>query len=333
MYKKLIVFISFLVGILAMGYAQESRPLNLSGTIKGLKNGTIYLQRYDNKVFKLVDSAQVVKGKFAFKTAVPLPELYGLSLQPSGTELQVFLDDQPTKITVAKDQDLRKAKVSGSKWQAQFDAYKTRASEITAKDFIKEDPQSIVAAFALFRNYSYDLSPQEIREHVALLDPSLANTQYVQILNDLATKQEAVLPGKKAIDFVSTDPEGNQVRFFDQLGKGNYVLLDFWAGWCPPCRAENPNIVKAYQQYKDKGFDVFGVSLDRTKSSWLKAIEDDKLDWTQVSDLDFWDTEAPALYGVRFIPSNFLIDSNGTIVARNVVGEELHQLLAKLLDK
>jgi len=136
MYKKLIVFISFLVGMLAMGYAQESRPLNLSGTIKGLKNGTIYLQRYDNKVFKLVDSAQVVKGKFAFKTAVPLPELYGLSLQPSGTELQVFLDDQPTKITVAKDQDLRKAKVSGSKWQAQFDAYKTRASEITAKDFI-----------------------------------------------------------------------------------------------------------------------------------------------------------------------------------------------------
>lgn len=332
MYTKLILSISILLGILSTGNAQENRPLNLSGTIKGLKEGTIYLQRYDNKLFKTVDSTNVVNGKFAFTTSVPLPELYGFSLASAGTDLQVFLDDQPTTITVGKDQDLRNAKVSGSKWQTQFDAYKKRASELTAAEFIQEDPTSIVAAFALFRNYSYDLSPQEIREHVALLDPSLGQTQYVRILTDLATKQEAILPGNKAIDFVSTDPDGNQVRFFDHLGKG-YVLLDFWAGWCPPCRAENPNIVKAYQQYKDKGFDVFGVSLDRNKSSWLKAIEDDKLDWTQVSDLAFWDTEAPALYGVRFIPSNLLIDANGIIVARNVTGEALHQLLTELLDK
>lgn len=333
MFTKLILSIAILLGAFAGANAQDNRPLQLSGSIKGLKEGTVYLQRYDNKVFKLVDSTQVVNGKFAFTTAVPLPELYAVSLQPSGTDLQVFLDDQPTKITVGKDLDFRKATVSGSKWQTQFDGYKKRASELTAAEFIQEDPKSIVAAFALFRNYSYDLSPQEIREHVALLDPSLAHTQYVQILNDLADKQEAVLPGNKAIDFVSTDPEGNQVRFFDHLGKGNYVLLDFWAGWCPPCRAENPNIVKAYQQYKDKGFDVFGVSLDRTKSSWLKAIEDDQLDWTHVSDLAFWDTEAPALYGVRFIPSNLLIDSDGIIVARNVTGEALHTLLAELLDK
>ncbi|MCL7989278.1 AhpC/TSA family protein [Sphingobacterium sp. lm-10] len=332
MYKGIeIICLAILVILAGQAKAQSKTPLQLSGTIKDVKEGTIYLQRYDNKLFKTIDSTEVINGAFAFTTAVPLPELYGLSLESAGTELQVFLDDQPTKIIVGKDQDLRTAEVSGSKWQSQFEGYKKRANKLTAAEFIQEDPTSIVAAFALFRNYSYDLSPQEIREHLALLDPSLSQTQYVAILKDLATKQEAVLPGNKAIDFVSTDPEGNQIRFFDHLGKG-YVLLDFWAGWCPPCRAENPNIVKAYHKYKDKGFDVFGVSLDRNKSSWLKAIKDDQLDWTQVSDLAFWDTEAPALYGVRFIPSNLLIDSNGIIVARNVTGEELQTLLAELLD-
>ncbi|VTP86745.1 peroxiredoxin family protein [Sphingobacterium daejeonense] len=181
----------------------------------------------------------------------------------------------------------------------------------------------------MFRNYSYNLSPEEINAHLALLDPSLGGSQYVQILRGLAEKQAAVAPGNKAIDFVSTGPNGEKVRFSDHLGKG-YVLLDFWAAWCGPCRRENPNIVAAYRKYKDKGFTVFGVSLDKDKASWLKAIKDDGLDWAQVSDLAFWNTEAVALYGVRFIPSNVLIDPDGVVVARNIKGEELQETLEKI---
>ncbi len=331
MSNKLYIFFAFALLSTVNVFGQNKKPVNLSGTIKGFDGEQVYLQRYDNKLFKTVDSAEIVNGRFAFETSVQLPELYGVSFHPDNIDLQLFLDGNPTTIDVIKDQDLRGAKIKGSKLHDQFLSYQKRSEKLTAKSFIEEDPTSVVAAFVLFRNYSYDLSPQEIREHLALLDPSLAQTQYVRILKDLADKQEAVLPGNKAIDFVSKDVDGNEVRFFDHLGKG-YVLLDFWAGWCPPCRAENPNIVKAYQKYKDKGFTVFGVSLDKKKESWLKAIEDDQLHWTQVSDLAFWDTEAPALYGVRFIPSNLLIGPDGVIVARNVAGQDLHDLLAKLLD-
>lgn len=318
-----------LASIIGTAAAQQVRPLQLSGTITSAEGRQVYLQRYDNKVFRTVDSTGVNDGKFQFTTAVVLPELYGITLDTTRGALQVFLEEGPITVTFGDGNGYRDAVITGSKAQQRFDDFRTRQRGLKPADFIKEDPASIVAAYVLFRNYSYGLSPQEIREHVQLLDVSLHNTQYVRILNDLATVQESVLPGKKAIDFVSSGPDGNPVRFSDHLGKG-YVLLDFWAAWCGPCRKENPNIVAAFKKYKDNGFNVFGVSLDKDRESWLKAIKDDGLDWPQVSDLAFWDTEAPALYGVRFIPSNLLIDPNGVVVARNIKGEDLHLKLAEI---
>ncbi|WP_262245125.1 TlpA disulfide reductase family protein [Parapedobacter soli] len=327
--KRKISIGTLLLLFLASAQAQQLTALQLEGTVTGSDNGTIYLQRFDNKIFRVVDSAAIRNGNFAFSTAVELPELYGLTLDTNRTPLYVFLEDAP--ITVAFDtDDYRNSVVTGSKSHDRFVDYNERQRNVQIADFIKEDPASITTAYVLYRNFAYRMGPQEIREHTALLAPSLQNTQYVTVLHGLANTLKTVLPGKKAPDFTSTAPDGSTVRFSDHLGKG-YVLLDFWAAWCGPCRRENPNVVAAYQQYKDKGFTVFGVSLDKTKAAWLKAIEADGLTWPHVSELTFWDSKAAAIYGVRAIPSNFLIGPDGTIVARNLRGEELHNKLKELI--
>ena len=133
----------------------------------------------------------------------------------------------------------------------------------------------------------------------------------------------------KAPDFELATPEGKLVKLSDFAGK--YVLLDFWASWCPPCREENPHVVKAYERFKDKNFTVLGVSLDDSKSRWMQAIQADKLTWTQVSDLKRWDGDVVALYKVDGIPTSFLIDPEGKIIAKNLRGPDLEEFLSKII--
>lgn len=137
--------------------------------------------------------------------------------------------------------------------------------------------------------------------------------------------------GDEAPNLEFKNPEGKMVSLKSLRGK--VVLIDFWASWCRPCRIENPNVVKAYQKFKGEGFEIYGVSLDKSQDAWVKAIQQDQLNWINVSDLGGWNSAGAATYGVRSIPANFLIDENGIIIAKGLRGANLHAELQKLVGK
>lgn len=325
--KNIFLLVTTLLVIVSCGRTDYN--FSLEGTVKGVSSGTVYLQNYRNKTFYVIDSAEIKEGNFRFSRDLELPEIYGLTLDTAKFPYMVFFDESPVTVTLDSARYYRNTKVEGSASQDLFEEYKG-LGDIAIDSFIREHPASLVSAYALYRYYSNRLSPDELQANIQLLDSALWNTHYVQTIEKLIPTLEVVTVGKEAPDFTASDHLGNEVKFSDHLGKG-YVLLDFWASWCGPCRRDNPNVVNVYQKYKDKDFDVFAVSLDKSKEGWLQAIEKDHLSWTHVSDLRFWDSAPAGLYGVRVIPSNFLIDKNGVIVAKNLRGEALDLALNEFL--
>lgn len=326
--KKIILFLTLCLGATAV-QAQDAN-VQLKGTVVDTVANYVYLQKFHNKMFTTIDSVKVVDGKFSFKTKIKLPELYGLSVNTTNTPLYIFLEKTPITVKLSPAKYYSNSVVEGSASQDLFEVYK-KTQNVDISKFITEHPGSIVSAYVLYRNWSYRLTPDQILQNIALLDKSQQNSTYVKELKELVTVLNGLAIGKKAPDFVSKDPEGKSVRFSENL-KG-YTLVDFWASWCGPCRKENPNIVAAYKEYHDKGFNIIGISLDKKKENWIKGIQDDHLDWLQVSELIYWNSEIAKLYGVRAIPANYLVDSKGIIVARNLRGEELQTTLKALLSQ
>ena len=163
---------------------------------------------------------------------------------------------------------------------------------------------------------------------LSALTDNIESSATAKSIRGYLVSQKKTSIGALAPDFRLADTSGNKIALSDL--KGKYVLLDFWAAWCGPCRQENPNVVQAFKTYKNDGFTVFGVSLDREKRSWLKAINDDNLQWQHVSDLKYWGSEAAILYGITSIPRNFLLNPSGKIIGRDLRGQDLLDKLEKL---
>ncbi len=195
--------------------------------------------------------------------------------------------------------------------------------------FIKLHPDSFVSLY-LLSNLSANIPADKTESLYGAIGQSYKNTSYAKnILKGIEAKKITAI-GKTAPDFEQPDTSGQIVKLTDF--RGGYVLLDFWASWCIPCRAENPNVVKAYRRFHHKGFTVLSVSLDQPggKEAWIKAISQDQLTWTHVSDLQFWNNAVAKLYGIKSIPQNYLLDRTGKIIAVNIRGDELNKKLLEI---
>ena len=292
-------------GVLAMtvlSCGEEKKGYTLNGEISDVKDGMVYLKKYQDKSFIAVDSAVITDGTFKFEGVCTEPLAYGLTtFRDSKRPLVFFLDNEKMQLKMNESEKI--LTVTGS---AINDLYAQNAP-LTRQDGYSID--SLVSA--------------------AKLDASLDETMYVSQIDGFIKRMEDIQVGAVAPDFTLPDVDGNPVTLSGLRGK--YVLIDFWASWCPDCRKENPNIVAAWNKYKDKNFTILGVSLDRKKEPWLAAIEKDQLAWTHVSDLKDWKSDAAVQYAIRWIPMNFLLDPNGVILAVGLEGEALQQKLDEVL--
>lgn len=340
----------------------------INGKIEGADSVTFLLQKSEGGKLVSIDSALAVKGNFRMRGGpVKYPEMVMLSARNSRMRTRFYLENSDITITGKLD-SLFDAKIAGSKTQDEYQEFANLNKTLTGKyskiyaeyqtasqnndtarvarlekqadsvqaemrnlqkNFIKNNPKSFVSP-SLLSGLSIDLEPDELEGFINGLDTAVAKTQIIKDLKERVQSMKVVAIGQKAPDFTLNDPEGKPVSLVSKIGS-KLLLVDFWAGWCGPCRRENPNVVKIYGEFHKKGFDVFGVSLDQNRDEWVKAIADDKLAWTQVSDLQYWNSAAAKLYAVNAIPANFLLDQNGVIIAKNLRSEELTTKVKELL--
>ena len=327
-------FANVLVGALAVlafsSCAEEKKGYVIDGQVTDVKDGMMYLKKYVGKSFVDVDSTAIVDGKFKFEGVASEALAHGLTTRKESSRPMVFfLENNAMNITM--NESGKEMSITGSEANDIYlrNAKITRAKGDSLDSLLAAHPASPVAAYFVVKDFAYKLDLEGMKAVLAQFDASLAGSEYVNQIESMISRMEKVQVGSIAPDFTLPDVDGNPVSLSSFRGK--YVLVDFWAAWCPDCRKENPNIVAAWEKYKDKNFAVLGVSLDRKRDQWLAAIEKDNLTWTQVSDLKYWDSEAAVLYCIRWIPMSFLIDPEGKIVAIGLEGEELHNKLEELL--
>lgn len=197
-------------------------------------------------------------------------------------------------------------------------------------DFIKTNITNSLGQYLFFnQNFSYE----QYEEILNLADESFKSKERVKSIIEAIDRYNKVKVGQKFVDFTMKDTKDKDISLSEFVGKGNVVLVDFWASWCGPCMRELPNLVATYNKYKAKGLEIVGVSLDNDKEKWINTIKSSNMTWTQMSELNGWETSAVETYAFRYIPYTVLIDADGTIIARDIVGEDLNKKLAEIFGE
>ena len=325
----------------------------IDGDIAGLE-GTVYLYQGDS----LIDSAAVKAGKFQFRGNAQTPGVHYLldsrEGRPQAFAMQFILE--PGNISIKSDaEDPQVRHTTGTPANDASDAY-SAASRALIKEYrdqatTDERREAIEKEFeqltlttidnnrdnffgvALMPNRAYELSGQETLDEIAKFSPEMQQTKELTDLKASAEQKLKTDVGQLYIDIVQNNAEGQPVSLKSVIDNpaNKYTLVDFWASWCGPCMEEVPHLKQAYDKFHGRGFEIYGVSLDNDNDKWLGAIREHGMGWVQVSDLNGFDNLAAKDYAVQSIPSNFLIDSQGRIVAKNLRGEDLCSKVAELL--
>ena len=301
-------------------------PERVSLMVKGKRAGfSIYLENSDITVTGHIDSLSYPdKIKITGSKTQDESKAYNEALKPFSDKNNALYEEY-TAAKKAND----KAKMT--EIEKKSDAVYAEQTAFS-KEYVKTHPASFLTPI-LLNSLSYELEATEIETFINGLDTTVAKVPIIKDLKARVAVMKTVAVGQKAPDFTLNDVNDKPVALSSKIGKSKLLLVDFWASWCGPCRNENPNVVKVWQAFNKKGFDIFSVSLDQegAKDKWVQAIKDDKLTWTHVSDLKYWSCAAAKLYAVNSIPANFLLDEKGVIIAKNLRGDDLNNKIKELL--